>query len=172
MSQRIIALLAAVAVCVVPADAFGVLITETLTGEVLFGDAMGATATATFTYDDALITGIDEEFLVPPDFSLSFTFLGQTFIEDDDTDFPDFPELGFLDGVPVSLDFVVIDGDGVGDEILDPVIFNFSMFDIEPDPAGGFFGEIFTNFSFIPEPTTAMLAGLAMVGFATRRKTC
>ena len=132
---------------------------------------MGELASGSFTYDDDLIVGIGDEVLLPPDFTLTLSFLGQTFTEDDDIDFPDFPEIFFEDGLPLFIDYVVVDGDGVGDEIADPEIFSFSFVGLIPEPTGGFFISIETNFEFIPEPTTAMLLGLTLVGLAARRET-
>ena len=145
------------------------LVTETLSGTVTFGPALGETATGSFTYEDGSLTGIGEEILAFPDLTLTFDFVGQTFTEIDDTDFDEFPELTLTDGVPTSLDFFVLDGDGVGQEIIDPRFTEFGIFDLVPDVGGGFIADI-TTF-LIPEPATAALAMFAIfIGTAIRRR--
>ena len=89
---------------------------------------------------------------------MQFTFLGHTFFASDDTDFPVFPLLALNDGVPVVLDFLVIDGDGVGADIPDSRVQAFETVPLEPVGPGAFFAEIVV---FVPEPASL---GLLLVG--------
>lgn len=150
----------------VSAQAGGPLITEPLLGEVVFGPGLGEIATGSFTYDPTAITGTGEESVTFPELTLTIDFLSQTFTEADDTDFDLYPELSLVDGVPVFLDFLVLNGDGVGQEILDPEIDFFSFFELTPEPGGGFFVPIFT----IPEPTAMGLLAVAAALFGLGRR--
>lgn len=146
-------------------------VTEPLFGEVTFGPHLGATASGSFTYDDTLVTGVGSETIRVPELSLTLDFLGQTFDESDDIDFfnvDPYPSLTFEDGTPVAINFLVINGDGVGQEILDPEVTGFSMItDLTPVAGGGYFGQI-TTFG-VPEPTSALLATLGGLACVLRR---
>ena len=146
-------------------------VTVPLMGEVLdpFDPAFGETATGSFTYDPTLITGVGDEILgVFDGLLVDFTFVGQSFTEADDIDFMAFPELAFLDGVPIELDFVVSEFGFNPVEIDDPRMTGFGILTLEPVPGAGFFAEI--NTFLIPEPTSAVLIGIAICLGALRRR--
>tara|TARA_B100001123_G_C14641687_1_gene761980 strand:- start:214 stop:588 length:375 start_codon:yes stop_codon:yes gene_type:complete len=93
------------------------IITNTFKAEVFAGPYTGTTGTGSFSYDDSLLGG-GSETLGPVGGSdadaagltgFSFTILGQTFSMSDDTDFPDYPQVGFLAFVPEFLDILVVD---------------------------------------------------------------
>jgi hypothetical protein len=149
------------------APAHAALVTHTLVGEVLFGPLAGATATGSFTFDDALITGVGDEFLTPLDgLQVQFTFLGATFSESDDIDFPEFPELAFTDGEIVGLDFLVEDADGRGATI-PGFVEGFRTFPLELIEPGVFFAEILV---LVPAPASLGLLVVGAVAFAAHRK--
>jgi hypothetical protein len=143
-------------------------ISHSFVGEVVFGPALGAPASGTFSYDDSAITGVGEEGIgVAEGLRIELAFLGQTFVESDDTDFPLFPALFFLNGTPVFLDFIVLNGDGIGTDILAPGISAFRTGDLIPlAGAPGFFTPIET----LPVPATLALTLLGTAMLIARRR--
>ena len=148
-----------------PANA--ALVTHNLLGEVLEGRLDGTTATGSFSYDSSVVTGTGAEFVTPlQGLQVEFTFLGHTYTASDDRDFPSFPELGLVDGIPVFLDFLVVNGDGVGAEVPGVGVLGFALFPLAP-LAGGFFAEISVG---IPEPGSLVLLLAGGVALMARRR--
>jgi hypothetical protein len=87
----------------------------------------------------------------------------------DDTDFPLFPALFFLDGVPVFLDYIVENGDGIGTEILAGNVAAFAIGPLTPlAGAPGFFTPIETL--AVPVPATLSLTLVAAVTLIAARR--
>jgi hypothetical protein len=90
-----------------PAEAFTVTYDFTVT--VTSGDYIGSYQ-GQFSYDDANLTGNGEESVnaTQDNLSILFTFLGNTYTESDDLDFPEFPQIYFQDGNLLGLNFIVL----------------------------------------------------------------
>ena len=82
-------------------------ITESLGVEIVFGPATGETGTIDVSYDDLDISGVGNETLDSSQFTLEMMLFGQTFTEANDVDFPGFPELSFIDGTIVFIDYII-----------------------------------------------------------------
>lgn len=108
-----------------------------------------------------------------PDLEINFSFGGQTFHQDNDLGFPDFPEVTVVGGVPVEINFLLTQGfsgvdfddasiglialqgaliPGTRAELLAPI-------DIELREPG-----------VVPEPASFGLAGLALLGLTLARQ--
>jgi len=153
------------------------LISESFTVTVLQGDFIDTIGTGSFTYDDTLITGIGSEIISPADgLSIEFNVFGQEFTESNDVDYPGFPELAFLDGNVLSLDFFVVDtaacfGCSNPTEIIQEGVNEFGIFDLNPVAGGGFEGELSVN--AVPVPAAVWLFGsglIGLIGVARRKK--
>ena len=144
----------------------------------------GLTGSGTVTYDESLLSGIDRETLEGNgDFDLTMTLLGQTFTDEDDINFPDYPELYFMDGMPIELDYIIsevsepIDGEGSPSnpvEIDALGVFDISLYELNPTPgeAHDFAVIVFINDALapIPEPSSAGLLGILGLGIALARR--
>lgn len=95
------------------------------------GPFAGTTGTGSFTYPTAAVEEDGLTVLDPTDgLSMAFNVFGQDFTQLDDADYDFFPELALFDGVPVGLDFLVSEEDGVANptEIAQDGVFNFHVF--------------------------------------------
>lgn len=135
-----------------------VIVTEDFTATVIEGLFAGEVATGTFSYDDDLITGSGFETLDPlSSLTVSMTFLGQTYDQTDDVNFDTFPQLDFLDGIPVFLDYFIVDGSPT--DIENPNI--GALFIAEPFTINGD-GNFETTLAVIPPvPESSNIIGLA-----------
>lgn len=151
-------------------------VTQTFIGTVDSGPLAGEVGTGSFTYDsDDVSDGEDILRLNPDDHGLEveLDFLGQSFDETNDVDYPLFPELGFISGEPAVLDFNVVEGDSLNPtEIEEPGVLSFQTRDLAPTPDADYDFTTTIDVAMIPEPTTAALAApLALLaGFRRPRR--
>ncbi|MSP50890.1 MAG: hypothetical protein EXQ91_00625 [Alphaproteobacteria bacterium] len=125
------------------------------------------------------MSGSGFELLGGTSFDLDFTIFGQTFSEQDDVDYSNFPRLGVLDSVPFFLDFDVSETnpDNPTDIVLGSVL-GFSMFDLSLD-GRTLYGDVSVTYASqvatvpLPAALPLLASGLAGPGFMgwRRRKT-
>lgn len=138
---------------------------------VTSGPFAGQTGTGEIRFDSAS-TGT----LTPathPDLEIDFSFLGQTFHQDNDSGFPDFPEVTVVGGVPVAIDFLLEDGVS-GVDFADPSIDAIALQGVLLPgvnarlvaPIDIVTGEP----EVVPEPASFALAGIALLGLAFGRQ--
>ncbi len=120
------------------------IITNTFEAIVFDGTFAGQIGTGEFSYDDQNLdvdlwtigfpgsSFVDFEDLI----SFSFTFLGQTYLGSDDSNFPDTPTLDIFDFVPDYLDFFV--EDNVTVDIVNPLIEDFQLVGVLDASNNGF----------------------------------
>ena len=83
-------------------------VTYGFTVEVTEGSLAGNTFTGEISYDESALTGRGQEILRWEDgLTVRMTMLGETVTEFEDVDFPDFPQLLFVDGTLERLEFWV-----------------------------------------------------------------
>ncbi len=133
---------------------------------------LGATGSGSITYDDSLLTGVGIELLGTSDFMVELMLFGQTFTNSDDINFPLFPELGFIDGDIVVLDFLISEFafDPPANPVLidEPNVVGIDLFDALPIAgAPGLFIPVFIT-TPIPAPATIPL--MALAGLIAMRK--
>lgn len=144
-------------------------VTNTFLGIIADGPRTGDNGIGSFTYDPALvITG--NETIVPKDgLQVSFAFDGQSFGETNDIDFIiDFPALMFSNFLPISLDFLLVDGMN-GVEFNDPDILALSMFDLFPSSGADDFLSIL-SIETVPITGTFWLLGSGLIGIVGFRR--
>lgn len=151
------------------------IITHGVVATVVAGPFAGAVGVGSFSYDDTDITGVGgETIMAAQSLTLTFTLFGQTFVESNDSDYASFPELSFLDGVPVILDFVVDEASPFNPvPITEPGVFEIALqSDLTPLVAGGYSADVFIN-DIVPEPAGtvfAVVSGLGLAAFVVRRR--
>jgi len=170
-----LALTAALTAAQLPAQAAPVQFNfSTTVGSGVFSGEVG---TGFIRFDDAF-AGADS---VSPgalggSLEIGFTFLGQTFHETNDQDFPNFPLVTLFAGAPVAIDFVLVDGaSGVnfGNPSIGAIFLQGALL---PGAAGGLVAPIDIQLAQdpppqdLPEPGTFALAGLALLGLALGRR--
>jgi hypothetical protein len=142
---------------------------------IVFGDDpfTGNNYFGTFSYDETALFNVGTETLDPffGDVTVSFTFESQTFDETNDSGFDSFPLLEFFDGVPVYIDYNLVDGssgvDFINQEVLEVSIQN----DLIPDGFGGFTVDAFVAVQTIPIPAALPLfaSGLGFLGWRLKK---
>ena len=81
-------------------------VTYDFTVVVTQGSLAGNTFNGSFSYDDALLSGVGaEEIGIADGLTVNMNFLGQDYAESADTDYPNFPKLIFENGEIQQLDF-------------------------------------------------------------------
>lgn len=140
---------------------------------VTSGPFAGQTGTGAIRFDSAssgVLTPITN-----PDLEIDFSFMGQTFHQDNDSGFPDFPEVQLIDGVPVSINFVLDQGISNVD-FADASITRISLLGVlTPANAAQLEAriDIVTGdppVVEVPEPASFGLAGLGLLGLALGRQ--
>lgn len=105
---------------------------------------------------------------------VDFSWLGQSFDETNDLGFPDFPELTVLDGVPVAIDFLLVQGSAGVDFDDDRIALIALQGVLLPDGAAGSLRAPIDieigDPGVVPEPATFGLASLALLGLGWRRR--
>lgn len=142
---------------------------------IVFGDDpfTGNNYFGTFSYDETELFGVGIETLDPfiGSVTVSFTFEGQTFDETNDSGFDAFPELEFSDGVPVYIDYILVDGSS-GVDFIDPTVLEVSIQnDLVPDGFGDFSVDTFVAVQTIPVPAALPLfaSGLGFLGWRLKK---
>jgi hypothetical protein len=157
------------------------LVTDSFIGSVAsadptnpFGVSAGDPVAWSTTYDDALVSPSGQSFIAfdslnSPPFALSVTVGNRTFVESEDNDFDfGFPELSFLDGSLVGIDFIVDFAQGS----LSNLTFTAEEFDFEivDNTAGSLLveGTLVEDGEPIPAPGALPLLafGLGVLAFA------
>ena len=147
------------------------IVTHNLTGTIVTpGDYFGETGTGSFSYDDALITGVELESIDSfSSLSVDFTIFGQTFNENDDLSGS--PTLTFNNGAPIHLDFLISEIPEPPDDINaidinEPGLITIDVFD---PPSGnlrpvtdGF--EVDVSIEAVPVPAAVWLFGSGLIG--------
>lgn len=132
------------------------LMTERFEAVIDFGPAAGETGTLDVSWDSTSITGVGFEELRFNLFDVTLSILDSIFNETADASFPEFPRLGFFNGVVDTLDFVVADPA--------PGLRSISGFLIED----GVYS--MDSVAAVPLPGTAVLALLGMAALARQRR--
>lgn len=105
---------------------------------------------------------------------VDFSVLGQSFDETNDQGFPDFPELTVLDGVPIAIDVLLVQGSaGVAfdDDRIALIALQGAL--VPGTVAGSLRAPIDIEIAdpgVVPEPATFGLASLALLGLGWRRR--
>jgi PEP-CTERM motif len=138
---------------------------------VTAGAFAGEIGTGSISFDDAF-----DGTLTPAnsDLTIEFTFLGQSFDQRFDQDAPDFPEVIVLGGVPVSINFLLVQG-ASGVDFNDPTIGAIALQGaLLPGRTAALVASIDVEArdpGLLPEPSSFGLAGLALLGLGWRRLT-
>lgn len=152
-----------------------------LTATVLNGAYAGDSFIGSITYDETLLTGIDEEDLAPvgstvpgvtPDaaFAIAFTDGVNSLNETDDFDYPNFPIFSFFEGDLVGIEFEV-DFLSASFDLLDLGILAFFFEDdLAFDGVGYSIGVDVFYIADIPLPAGLPLLVGGLAGFAALRR--
>jgi hypothetical protein len=170
MKKKYLSVLIAVLMLVgIPGMAQPALVTYTFIGTIAYGIRIGDTGTGSFTYDDTLV---DHETINPTDgLEVSFTFDDQDFDETNDEMYDQFPELGFLDSEPTSLDYYIAKGVN-GVDFKDTNIASLWVHGELISSSGDYDFEIEIDANPVPIPGALWLLGSGIIGLAglQRRK--
>lgn len=150
-----------------------------LQATVVGGAYAGQVGTGTFSFDPSLVTGTGTEIVDTSvnggsdgKLTITFTFLGQTYTEVNDYQFPSSPGLVLVDGFPAGLDFLIRDGlNGVA--FAQPNILSaWVLGALTPDPQSEVFLVNMTVLTdgTVPEPLSITLVGASLLGLALVRR--
>lgn len=139
------------------------------------GPFLGEVGTGFIRFDDAFAASS----AVSPgpaagSLEIGFTFLGQTFHETNDQDFPNFPLVTLFDGLPVAIDFVLADGFSGVDFANSSIGLIALQGALLPGIAGQLLAPIDIQLAqpqAVPEPASSVLAGLALLALGLSRRT-
>ncbi len=160
-----------------------VMVTKTFEAEVMYGSSkfIGTVGEGSFIYDDALVSSSGLDFLTAADgIEIYLDIFGQSFSHEDDADFPFYPEIVFLNGAPVGLDFIISEPFTLIDEPGVTSIAMGSLVEWVPPPPGPlealapavvpFDFTLSVDIPAVPTPAALPLlaAALAIGGFAAR----
>jgi arylsulfatase A-like enzyme len=128
---------------------------------------VGATASGSFTYDDALLDAFGNGTLAPGAglLGVDMTFLGVAFDETNDLDFDLLPEVGVAGFEPIALSFWLASGSS-GVLFPSPFIASVSTFELEPGGATDLSGPLYIE--TVPLPATLALLLLGLVALAAQ----
>ena len=126
---------------------------------------LGETGDGVLVYDDSFLSSSGEETLTPGAglVSLDINILGLTLTEADDDDFPDYPELFFIDGTFGGLDFIALPALLEGFEL---GLNNTAMIDFDEY----FIDAAITDPQTVPLPAAAWLFSSGLLGLAIARR--
>jgi hypothetical protein len=143
-------------------------VTFAFVAPVTSGAFSGLVGSGSISFDNSFVGTLTP---ANSDLAISFTFLGQTFDQTFDPDFPDFPEVIVLGGVPVSIDFLLTQG-AAGVDFDDPAIGAIALQGaLLPGSGATLVASIDItgpDASQVPEPSSFGLAGLALTGLVWR----
>lgn len=156
-------------------------ITYDFTIDVTSGPLTDTEPSGFFSYDNSTLTGTGLEALgVNQGLSIAFNFLGDTYNETNDIDFPAFPIVQFQDRQLLGLSFVAFYAPffqtiGIGDTV-DVSIGEIgrgggSIFAYDTDPSVGFegVGEVTYTARPVPEPSSVAALSALGLGFLLKR---
>lgn len=153
-------------------------VTFTFEAPVLTGDWAGEVGVGSFSIDGTLIvppyTGdVGPMTPVTGSMSLTFTILGQTFSDSDDSGYPTFPLLSLVDGAPQYLSFWI---EEPGTSINEPGAEVIFLEGFLGDSLGGYDYKVQANVlgtKPVPEPSAvafSVVAALGLGAFVVRRR--
>ena len=146
--------------------------TEKIVLEFTGGPLGGSSVMGEVAWDDAALTGVGMESISPGSGFLSFDVMigADTFVIEDDIDFPIFPNLFFLDGALVDVGFFGGNIDGAGLDIFAGAVTYFPASPFE-DPSFGIYGVGSSPFG-VPDAGIGTMAFALLFGgmFAVGRK--
>lgn len=157
-------------------------VTYDFTVDVTSGPLTGTQPSGSFSYNDSTLTGTGLETLgVAQGLSVAFNFLGKTYKETNDIEFPEFPIVQFQERKLLGLNFTAFYGPsfqtiGIGNtvDVAAGLIGSGggSVFAYDTEPSVQFEGVGKVTYSARPVPEPVSVAGLSAlgIGFLLKRK--